>query len=96
MKSASIIALLISILALGCSSAPEQNAANSINKDSLLRHIETLASDDFLGRSTGTAGEEMTVDYLVNTFKEMGATPGAEDGSLCTGIPFVGTKNLQC
>lgn len=92
MKSVSIIAILISILALGCSSAPEHKAANSINKDSLLRHIETLASDDFRGRSTGTAGEQMTVDYLVNEFEKMGAAPGAENGSYVQEFPLLGQK----
>lgn len=92
MKSYPIILTLISLLAFGCSSTPEQKAANSINKDSLLRHIETLSGDDFQGRSTGTAGEEMTVDYLVNQFEEMGATPGMDDGSYVQEFPLLGQK----
>lgn len=92
MKSIPVTAILISILAFGCSSAPEQNAANSINRDSLLRHIETLSSDEYLGRSTGTAGEQMTVDYLVSQFEEMGATPGADDGSYVQEFPLLGQK----
>jgi len=92
MKSFPFYAVLIPLLAFGCSDAPEQKAANSINKDSLLRHIETLSGDDFMGRSTGTAGEEMTVDYLVDQFEQMGATPGADDGSYVQEFPLLGQK----
>ena len=97
MKSTPLFVILITLLAFGCSNAPEQKAANSINKDSLLRHVETLSSDEFLGRSTGTEGEQMTVDYLVNEFEKMGATPGAENRSFVQEFPLLGqqTSNVQ-
>lgn len=72
--------LLTALVLVSCSTTPADKASQSITKDSLLRHIETLSSDEFMGRGTGTEGEEMTVDYLVSEFKEMGAQPAGEDG----------------
>lgn len=84
--------LLLSLLLLsGCSSDPANRAAENINKDALLRHIETLSSDEYMGRSTGTEGEDMTVDYLVAQFEEMGATPAA-NGSYIQEFPLLGQK----
>lgn len=72
--------LLTALLLVSCSTTPADKASQSITKDSLLRHIETLSSDEFMGRGTGTEGEEMTVDYLVSEFEQMGAQPAGEDG----------------
>ncbi|MEX0844671.1 MAG: M28 family peptidase [Balneolaceae bacterium] len=77
-------------LFLSCNTSPADKAAQSINKDSLLRHIETLASDEFMGRGTGTEGEQMSVDYLVSEFEEMGANPAADDGSYIQRFPLLG------
>jgi Zn-dependent M28 family amino/carboxypeptidase len=46
----------------------------------LSNDIKILASDDFEGRGPGTAGEQKTVDYLINRFKEVGAEPAGEKG----------------
>lgn len=84
--------LALSVLIVSCSSSPENKAAQNISKDSMLRHIETLSSDEFMGRATGTEGEQMTVDYLVNEFEKMGAAPGAGDGSYVQEFPLLGQK----
>ena len=67
-------------------------AAESITKENILAHVNVLASDAFQGRSTGTVGEQMSVDYLVTEFKSMGATSGVEDGSYVQPFPLVGQK----
>lgn len=54
----------------------------SINTDDLKTHIKTLASDEFEGRLPTTVGEQKTLDYLVNEFKQMGYTPGNGDSFL--------------
>lgn len=77
-------------LLLSCNTSPAHKAAQSINKDSLLRHIETLSSDEFMGRATGTEGEQMSVDYLVAEFEAMGAEPAAGDGSYVQEFPLLG------
>jgi len=43
------------------------------------RHVETLASDEFGGRAPGSPGEELTVDYLVKHFENLGLEPGNGD-----------------
>ncbi len=45
------------------------------------RHIEYLASEALEGRLTGTEGERLAADYLVNELKAIGARPlpGADD-----------------
>lgn len=47
-------------------------AADAIDADQLLARISTLSSDEFEGRSPGTVGEERTVEYLENAFRELG------------------------
>lgn len=48
----------------------------SFNKDSLVEHIRMLASDSFQGRRPFTIGETRTVDYLTQSFKNIGLEPG--------------------
>jgi Zn-dependent M28 family amino/carboxypeptidase len=56
----------------------------NINTDDLRKHIKTLASDEFEGRLPTTIGEQKTLDYLVNEFKQMGYQPGNGDSYLQT------------
>ncbi len=65
-------------------------ALMSIRTDDLMRHIRTLSSDEFEGRSPGTPGEEKTVNYLTEEFKRMGLEPGNPDGSFVQNVPLVG------
>ncbi|MAO66479.1 MAG: hypothetical protein CL666_15925 [Balneola sp.] len=93
----SILPVFAFVFMLGCSTSPADRAANTINKDSLLRHIETLSDDSFLGRGTGTEGEQMTVDYLVKEFERMNIQPAADDGSYTQEFPLLGqtTSNAK-
>jgi Zn-dependent M28 family amino/carboxypeptidase len=63
----------------------------------MLKHIEVLSSDAYMGRGTGTKGEDMTAEYLVNQFEKMGAAPAAGDGSYIQKFPLVGqtTSNAK-
>src|SRR5947207_3937011 len=51
--------------------AGRDDAKASITPEDLMRHIRTLASDEFEGRAPGTQGEQLTVRYLVDQFKGM-------------------------
>ncbi len=58
------------------------------------KHIERLASDEFLGRKPFTEGEVKTVNYLKDEFEKLGLLPGNGDGFFqdvpmveITGIP---------
>lgn len=84
------------LLFLACNSGNSvEDAAQSITKEGLINHISVLASDAFLGRATGTEGEQKTVDYLVSEFKAMGATSGVEDGSYIQPFPLLGQKTMN-
>src|SRR5262245_39460089 len=62
--------------------SPEiQAALASITGEELLRHVKVLASDQFEGRAPGTRGEELTVNYLIDQFKNYGLKPGNPDGT---------------
>ncbi|MGE5406551.1 MAG: M28 family metallopeptidase [Methanosarcina sp.] len=79
-KNYFIISLIITILS-GCSSKKDINPAiDSINAESMKKYISTLASDDFQGRAPATVGEEKTINYLAEQFKELGLEP-AVNGS---------------
>ena len=64
--------------------------AASITSDDLMRHIRTLASDEFEGRAPGTKGEQLTVAYLTGEFERMDLKPGNPDGTFVQAVPLVG------
>ena len=58
----------------------------------LQKHIQTLASDKFEGRETGQKGEQLSSDYIVKQFQEIGLSPkGIQD--YLQAFPF--TKNTK-
>ncbi|WP_188503207.1 M28 family metallopeptidase [Pontibacter amylolyticus] len=65
-------------------------AQQSINANDLLQHIKVLASDEFEGRSPGTAGEDSTVNYLTREFKKLGLQPGNPNGTFVQKVPMFG------
>ena len=77
---------------LGCAlqGAGADEAAASITADDLMRHIRTLASDQFEGRAPGTKGEQLTVGYLAAAFQQMGLKPGNPDGTYVQRVPLAG------
>jgi Zn-dependent M28 family amino/carboxypeptidase len=64
--------------------------APSVDGTRLMRHIETLASDEFEGRLPGTKGEDLTVAYLEDQFREAGVKPGNTDRTYVQRVPLVG------
>jgi hypothetical protein len=83
--------LLLSTVA-ACTQAPGSDApvgdsaavviaANTIDASHIMRHVGTLASDEYEGRSPGTRGEQRSIDYLAGEFQRLGLEPGHPDGS---------------
>lgn len=73
----SIILLFFS----ACNSSKKMglSGSNSTALTNIKKHIEYLADDKLEGRRTGTAGEELAMQYISEQFKEIGLTPrGAE------------------
>jgi len=64
---------------------PDQAAA-----DRMLGHVRVLSSDEFEGRAPGTAGEELSVNYMRQEFLKLGLLAGNPDGSYVQGVPLVG------
>jgi Zn-dependent M28 family amino/carboxypeptidase len=54
-----------------------------MSAESLLAHVNVLASDEFEGRAPGSNGERLTIEYLEAAFAAAGLQPGVvnDDGS---------------
>src|SRR6266496_2273728 len=70
-----------------------QPALEAITPDGLLAHIKVFASDEFEGRAPGTKGEELSVKYIGDQFKQIGLKPGNPDGTYTQEVPLAGIKN---
>jgi Zn-dependent M28 family amino/carboxypeptidase len=68
-------------------------ALEAITPDGLLAHIKVLASDEFEGRAPGTKGEELSVKYIADQFKQIGLKPGNPDGTYMQEVPLAGIKS---
>lgn len=98
MKFALQFALLLFAVALGaCQASRLSNSASpapapqvSIQRMSEISRM--LASDEFGGRSMGTAGEERTVRYLTEQFRLAGLEPGGENGEWTQMVPMIRTR----
>ncbi len=76
-----------------CSRSPQsglQPALDTINSASLLNEIKTLSSDAFEGRAPGTPGEDKTIAYLQQQFKQIGLAPGNPNGTYLQNVPLAG------
>jgi aminopeptidase-like protein len=59
---------------MSCGSV-QNNTAVQKSSEQLLKDVETLASDAYEGRKTGTKGAEMARTYLTSRLKEIGLKP---------------------
>lgn len=93
--------LFIILSSLALSPFAQERAPTSISEDlpsgldtihgsAILAHVRTLASDEFEGRAPGTRGEDLTVKYLIDQFKAVGARPGNPNGTYFQNVPLVG------
>src|SRR5213596_434230 len=67
-------------------------ALDAITPDGLLAHIKMLASDEFEGRAPGSKGEELSIKYISDQFKQIGLSPGNPDGTYFQEVPLAGIK----
>ena len=102
----SLVLPALVILAAGCSNSPAPPATvdagpsvpghlalgqlPDIDVSAVLAHTKALSSDEFEGRLPGTKGEQLTVAYLVDQFKQAGLKPGNTDGTYIQQVPLVG------
>ena len=69
--------MLVAIL-FSCATTKQTILSDNDLKANLKKHISTLASDAFMGRETGTKGEELAMNYIISQFKEIGLKPKGE------------------
>ena len=75
-------------LLVGCNSEKNKEGLAEVSQTTIGRHIEQLASDEFLGRKPFTEGEVKTVNYLEEEFAKLGLLPGNGD-SYFQEVPMV-------
>ena len=81
--------LVIAMLFSSCENDKKLNPnIVELDKTTLGKHIEQLASDEFLGRKPFTEGEVKTVTYLKDEFEKLGVLPGNGD-SFFQDVPMV-------
>jgi hypothetical protein len=73
--------LLTVLAALAGAGSAAAQADAPITEADLRRHVDILASDRFEGRKPGTAGEQLTTDYIVRELTARGVQPGQGRGS---------------
>ena len=71
---------------------PRSGLPTSISTERMSQITRVLASDEFQGRSMGTAGEDKTVAYLIEQFRSAGLEPGGENGGWTQMVPLIRTK----
>lgn len=89
---ATLAALLPAGLVVARASASQAQSSPVFSADRLLAHIRVLSSNEFEGRGPGTKGEERTIAYLQQQFREAGLDPGNPDGTYLQSVPLVGIR----
>jgi Zn-dependent M28 family amino/carboxypeptidase len=88
--------LLFTVLVflLGCQPTAKNNSGSiEVNQMTIAKHIEKLASDEFMGRMPGTNGEVKTVNYLKEEFSKLGVLPGNGD-SYFQEVPLISINGI--
>ncbi len=91
--------LMATSLLVACGQGGDDSAATApqepmlkgrmaIDEASYEGHLRTLSSDEFEGRGPASAGEEKTIQYLVEQYKAIGLKPGNGD-SYVQDVPVV-------
>ncbi len=60
---------------------------HSIESQTLYSWVDTLASPQFAGRLTGTAGYDSAAAWVIEHFEEWGVEPGGDDGTYLQSFP---------
>ncbi len=86
-RNAALLLAPLTALALNaCADSAEAPA--DISLETVQNAVRTLSSDEFEGRMPGTAGEELTVAFLIEQFEAAGLQPG-NYGSWTQEVPLV-------
>lgn len=78
--------------ALAMLPVPPESVLAVADSAALRPHIAELASDAYEGRGTGTRGEQRTIEYISNQFRQIGLEPGAPNGTFFQEVPLLGSR----
>src|SRR5215467_12503005 len=99
MRTRSLCLCIILAGVAGCGGqqapTPAEPAVPPIDSNAILQHIKVLSDDKLQGRTPGSPGEDLTVDYLQTQFKGMGLKPGNPDGTYVQKVPLVGITGAE-
>ncbi|MFZ1219680.1 MAG: M28 family peptidase [Chthoniobacterales bacterium] len=73
---------------------PRKAALDAITATDLLKHIKVLASDEFEGRAPGSKGEDLSIKYISEQFKNLGLKPGNPNGTFTQEVPLAGIATV--
>lgn len=84
------LSLIVSVILTACTSEKSYTLTGvyAITADGFDASLKVLAGDDFLGRGPFTEGETKTVNYLAETFRNLGLEPG-NGNSYFQDVPMV-------
>jgi Zn-dependent M28 family amino/carboxypeptidase len=83
------IPFLLLLLLIGCKKENNDKTENvQVDETTIGKHIERLASDEFMGRMPFTRGDTLTTTYLKEQFSDLGLEPGNGD-SYFQKVPMV-------
>ena len=80
--------ILFTLLIVSCKTDKNDTPIAEVNQETLGKHIEVLASDDFQGRMPFTEGGAKTTKYLKQEFEKLGLKPGNGD-SYFQDVPMI-------
>ena len=83
MKKFLLILVLIPVLSYSQSKRKKRLAEAKANAELLINlkaHIQYLSDDALEGRMTGSKGEELARQYIIEQYKQMGLEPGNDKG----------------
>jgi Zn-dependent M28 family amino/carboxypeptidase len=85
-----VFGALVLVAVAGCAGHREPPPSVDIDEGVYRNAVRILAGDDYLGRKPGTAGEDKTVAYLVESFRKIGLKPGNGE-SFVQSVPLIET-----
>ena len=72
---------LASVFLLGASESPQEEAAEALITENVLRaHVRFLASDLLEGRAPATRGDALSEAYIASQFEALGLKPAGSEG----------------
>jgi hypothetical protein len=92
MKNIFLIALFLfsySISAISQEISKVLDVANNIDYNEFNKNLEFLASDNLLGRETGSVGYAKAADYVADKFKENGLLPFGDEHGYFQKVPLI-------